>query len=232
MMKFFTADIHFSDALTMHTDNRPFKNIRQYDKFIVNNFNKTAHKGDIVYVVGDLLDCDGPNTYEWQKGLKLVKKIKADIVLIMGNNEDRVVKYFFNGDFEKFKQFCISNGIKGVYRSLVVDACGKKVNLVHQIKDGKKNMCNFFGHTHLCAGLYHPYGLCVSTDLNHFRLFSEEILSGYLQRKHDYWEPDDNTNYINPFIKEVNGKMVNIKQQKSKPWQAYAKHLKEDSQLD
>ncbi len=229
-MKFFTADIHFSDTLTMQTDNRPFKNIKEYDRFIVNNFNKTAKKGDTIYVIGDLLDCNGPNTYEWKKGLEQIKKINAELVLIMGNNEDRVVKYFFNNSFEKFKQCCFEHGIKQVYHSLIVEACGRKVNLVHQIKDGKKNMCNFFGHTHLCAGLYHPYGLCVSTDLNHFRLFTEELLSGYLQRKHDFWEPDDNLNYINPFIKMVDKKLVNVKQQKSKLWQDYARHLKEDGQ--
>ena len=231
-MKFFTADIHFADAFTMKTDNRPFRNIKEYDKFIVNNCNKTAKKGNTIYVVGDLLDCDGPDTHEWEIGLKQVKKINADIILIMGNNEDRIVKYFFDNNFEKFKHCCFEHGIKEVHRELIVETCGRKVNLVHQIKDGKKNMCNFFGHTHLCAGLYHPYGLCVSTDLNHFRLFTEEMLCGYLKRKHDYWEPDDNTNYVNPFIKLVDGKWVNVKQQKSKVWQDYAKHLKEDSQLD
>ena len=33
----------------------------------------------------------------------------------MGNNEDRVVKYFFNNDFDKFKEFCLSVGFKDVY---------------------------------------------------------------------------------------------------------------------
>ena len=215
-MKFFTADTHFCDSLTMREDNRPFKNIKAYDKFVIDNWNKTAKAGDTIYVVGDMIDCNEPNTFEWKQGLELIKKVKANIVLIMGNNEERVVKYFFDGDFNKFVAYCKQKGVKEVYDSLIVDACGRKVNLVHQIKDGKKNMCNFFRNTHLCSGLYHPYGLCVSIDLNHFRLFNEQILSNYLQRKHDYWEPDDNTNYINPFIKEIDGKVVNIKQQKSK----------------
>ena len=110
-MKFFTADIHFSDALTMKTDNRPFKNIKEYDKFIVSNCNKMAKKGDTIYVVGDLLDCDGPNTNEWKIGLKQVEKINADIVLIMGNNEDRVVKYFFDNSFNGFLHV-IEDGIE------------------------------------------------------------------------------------------------------------------------
>lgn len=223
-MKFFTSDIHFCDESTMRSDNRPFKNVKSYDKFIIKNFNKLAKKGDIIYVAGDLLDCDGPDTNEWIKGLNLIKKIKADIVLIMGNNEQRIIKYFFNNNYLAFVNFCKDYGIKEVHKSLDVEFGGKKFHLVHQIKDGDKRKINLFGHTHLCSGLYHPYGLCISTDLNHFSLFTEEIILGYLKRKIDFWEPDENTNYINPFLKIVNGEVVNIKLKRNKKYQEYLKN--------
>ena len=225
-MKFFTSDIHFCDESTMRSDNRPFKNIKSYDKFIIKNFNKMAKKGDIIYVAGDLFDCDGQDTNEWLKGLNLIKKIKADIVLIMGNNEQRIVKHFFNNDYMDFVKCCKEHGIKEVYKSLDVEFGGKKFHLVHQIKDGDKRKINLFGHTHLCSGLYHPYGLCISADLNHFRLFTEEIILGYLKRKFAYWEPDENTNYLNPFLKNIDGKWVNIKLTKNKEYQEYLKNNK------
>lgn len=220
-MKFFTADIHFCDEKTMKTDNRPFKSIKAYDNFIIKNFNQTAKATDTIYVVGDLFDCDGPDTNEWKQGLNLIKKIKAKIVLIVGNNEERVIKFFFNGDFNAFASHCKQYGISEVYKCLDVEFKNKKFHLVHQIKDGDKRKINLFGHTHLCSGLYHPYGLCVSTDLNHFRLFSEEIIMGYYDRKIKYWEPDVNTNYINPFLKEENGKIINIKLKNNKAYQEY-----------
>lgn len=222
-MKFFTSDIHFCDESTMRSDNRPFKNIKEYDKHIIKNFNKMAKKEDTIYVAGDLLDCDGPETDEWIKGLKLVKKIKAQIVLVMGNNENRIVKCFFNNDFDAFVDCCKQYGIKEVHKSLDVEFGGKKFHLVHQIVDGDKRKINLFGHTHLCSGLYHPYGLCISTDLNHFSLFTEKIILGYLKRKIDYWEPDGNTNYLNPFLKQINGKWVNIKLKGNKAYQDYLK---------
>ena len=222
-MEFFTADIHFSDPKTLKEDNRPFKTIKEYDNFIIKNFNKTAKKGDTIYVVGDLLDCNGPNTHEWLNGLKLIKKIKADVVLIMGNNEQRVVKLFFNGNYQMFVDACKSFGVKEVYKSLEIKCWGKRFNLVHEISKGKKNKFNLFGHTHLCSGLYHPYGLCVSTDLNHFRLYTKEILEGYMERKRDYWEQDPNTNYINPNIKEVDGKLIFKRQTKK-----YLEYLNEN----
>lgn len=223
-MKFFTADIHFCDERTMRADNRPFKTIKEYDNFIIRDFNKTAKSGDVIYAIGDLLDCDGPETDEWIKGLKLIKKIKADVVLIIGNNEKRIIKYFFDNDYNAFAECCKRNGIKEVYKSLDVEFCNKKFHLVHEIRFGDKRKINLFGHTHLCSGLYHPYGLCVSTDLNHFRLFTEEMIMGYYYRKIHYWEPDANTNYVNPFLKEENGKIVNIKLKGNKAYQEYLKY--------
>lgn len=224
-MKFFTADIHFCDGKTLGEDNRPFKNIKSYDSFIIKDWNKKAKSTDTIYVAGDLLDCNGAGTTEWIKGLKLIKKVKAKIVLIIGNNEQRIIKYFFNNDFEAFVKVCKEHGIEEVHKSLDIEMNGKKFHIVHQIKDGDKRKINLFGHTHLCSGVYHPYGLCVSTDLNHFRLFTPEIIMKYLQRKYDYWEPDDNTNYVNPFLKMVNGKVVNIKKN-NKIYQDYVKNNK------
>lgn len=222
-MYFFTADIHFADPNSMEEDNRPFKSIKAYDKFIIKDWNKTAKAGDTIFVLGDLLDCDGVSNTVWQKGLSYIKKIKADVVLIVGNNEERIIAKFFNGDFDAFAKHCVEHGIKSVHRSLVIELNGYKFNLVHQIMHGNKKYINLFGHTHLCSGLYNPYGLCLSTDLNHFRLFTEKILFDYLQRKYKYWEPDDNTNYPNPFIKKINGKWVNSKKQNAKEWQKYLK---------
>ena len=225
-MKFFTADIHFCDIGTILTDNRPFKSSKSYDNYVIKHFNKTAKIGDTIYVVGDLFKCDGLNSFEWVEGLKLIKKIKANIELVMGNNEQRIVKYFFNNNFNAFVEHCKQFGIKEVHKTLDVEFGGKKFHLVHQIKNGDKRKINLFGHTHLCLGLYHPYGLCVSTDLNHFRLFTEEIILGYLQRKYDYWEPDENSNFVNPFLKVENGKVVNIKQKNNKKYQHYVESNK------
>ena len=208
-MIYFTADTHFCDERTMKSDFRPFKRIKDFDNTIIKDWNKTAKKGDTIYVAGDLIDCNGPDTTEWIKGLKLVKRVKADIVLIIGNNEQRVIDFFFDGNYDNY-------GIKEVHKSLDIKINGKMFHIVHQIVDGDEKKINLFGHTHLCSGLYHPYGLCVSTDLNHFRLFTTDQIFSYLRRKHDFWEPDWYINYVNPFLKDVDGKIVNIKQKNNK----------------
>ena len=220
-MNYFTADIHFCDEKSMKSDNRPFKSIKSYDKFIVKDWNKTAKRGDNIYIIGDLFDCDDQNSTLYLDAVKLIKKIKANIILVIGNNEQRIIKYFFNNNFSAFVEFCKESGIKEVHKSLDIEVGGKKCFLVHQIKDGNKRKINLFGHTHLCSGLYHPYGLCLSCDLNHFRLYTEEIILGYLDRKVKYWEPDDNCNYANPFLKVKDGKIENIKKKGNATYEHY-----------
>ena len=76
-MKFFTSDIHFSDENTFKVDNRPFKNVKKYNQFVIKQFNKVAKKGDIIYVIGDLIDCDNEKSNQFFEALKYVKKNKS-----------------------------------------------------------------------------------------------------------------------------------------------------------
>ena len=106
-MKFFSSDIHFDDMDTIVNDNRPFKSTKSFDKYIIRTWNKQVKKDDVIYVIGDFVDCDGEGYDSWKKSLYNVKKIKASVILIMGNNEERVVKYFFDNDFEKFRMLSV-----------------------------------------------------------------------------------------------------------------------------
>ena len=127
---YFTSDLHLSDIYTLQSDLRPFKNTKQFDKVILKNINKQAKAGDTIYVVGDFIDCDGEGHEEWKKSILLVKKIKANVVLILGNNEERVIKYYFNNNFEEFKNFCLSIGFKDVVKTLILTLRDKEFYLV------------------------------------------------------------------------------------------------------
>jgi len=189
-MRYFTSDIHFSDKATLEADCRPFKNIKQYDKHIIKTWNKTAKKNDTIYVVGDLFDCDGPDFLSWQKAVEYVKKIKADIVLIMGNNEERIMNNFFSSDFELFKSFLISKGIKEVHPSLHIQLGDKNLYLTHNPINYKKDYINLVGHSHRSKGLWYLFGLSVTCDLNHYRLYSENDIFYQLRRKDLYMYTD------------------------------------------
>ena len=56
-MKYFSSDVHFSDPATLINDNRPFKSCEDFDKYIINLWNKQTTKRDTIYVIGDFVDC-------------------------------------------------------------------------------------------------------------------------------------------------------------------------------
>lgn len=193
-MIFFTSDIHFSDETTLKSDLRPFKNTKHFDKHIIKTWNKQAKKTDTIYVVGDLLDCDGENHDVWKKSSLLIKKVKANIILIMGNNEDRIVKYFFNNNFDLFKEYCLNLGIKEVYKNLTVKIKDNEFYLTHKPLDYNPDFINLFGHTHAAGGIYKPFGLNVSCDLHHYRLLSEDDIFHLLAKKEKFWNKDKHLN--------------------------------------
>lgn len=191
-MIFFTSDSHFLDETTFKIDNRPFKNVKQCDKFIIKTWNKQAHKNDTIYVIGDFVDCDNETSTSWKTALPYVKKIKADVILITGNNEDRIIKYFFNGNFEAFRQHCLNLGFKEVYKNLQIEILGQPVYLTHKPKDYKSGVLNLFGHMHRGGGIYKSFGFNIGCDLNHFRLYSTEDIKFLLYLKKDFWDKDEN----------------------------------------
>lgn len=193
-MNFFTSDIHFNDKYTLKGDLRPFKNIKHFDKSIIKIWNKQATKKDTIYVVGDLLDCDGEGFDGWKKSIQYIKKIKANVILVLGNNEERIIKYFFNNDFKLFREYCLNIGFKEVYKNLILNLRGVDFYLVHKPINYNPEYFNLFGHTHASGGLYKPFGLNVGCDLNHFRLFSEDDVFFIISKKKKFWDKDKNLN--------------------------------------
>lgn len=191
-MYYFSSDTHFNDENTLKTDNRPFKSVKECDKAIIKTWNKQVKKGDTIFVIGDFIDCDGEGYDGWKKSIHYVRKIKAPVILITGNNEDRVIKYYFNGNFEEFRKYCLEVGFKEVYKSLDISFNNTNFHLVHKPKHHKENVLNLFGHTHKSTGIYKPFGFNVSCDLNHFRLLSENDIMHYIYMKNKYWDEDSN----------------------------------------
>ena len=155
-MKFFTSDTHFYDNETLFIDDRPFSSAEEFDNFVINTWNSQVKKGDTIFVIGDFVDCDGEGYEGWRHSIKYVQKLKADVVLIIGNNEERVIKNWFDNDFDAFRKFCINAGFKEVYKNLVVDICDTKFFLTHKPEDRKDDMLTLFGHLHRSCGLYKP----------------------------------------------------------------------------
>lgn len=196
---YFTSDTHFGiDAYSiLKREMRLFDTPLEYINTQIKVWNMQVHESDTIYHLGDFCNYN-KDEIEWDSGLKIVKWVNAKVVLIIGNNEQRVVTEKFNNDFAKFEEYCKGIGFKGVYKSLdLTEAEGiklgnidKNVYLVHSPADCRDDCLNLFGHTHRAGGLYRKYGLNVGTDLNHFQLYSREDLDYLLSEKEQYWDND------------------------------------------
>ena len=189
-MNYFTSDLHLGDDVTIQVERRPFSSARVFDKFIINQINKQAKADDTIYVIGDMMDCDGLGFELWRKTIHYVKKINAKVVLIIGNNEERIVRHYFENDFNKFRELCLGLGYKDVVKNATLKIANKKFYLTHKPSECKKDMLNLFGHVHRQGGLYYPFGINVSCDLNFFRLYSEEDIKYMLARLWPHWKND------------------------------------------
>ncbi len=190
-MRFFTADTHFSlndYKGVIKRDFRPFKTNMQMNKKIISIWNKQAGKNDVIYHLGDFANYNSFDETSYSLCLKFVKKIKAKVILICGNNEERIIKKVYNGDFEKFKSALIEMGFKDVYKdNLQIEIDGKPVNMVHRPADHKQGMENLFGHIHNCV-FVKPYGFNVGVDNHYLKLFTENEIIDMFSRRTIYDE--------------------------------------------
>lgn len=182
MSLFFTADTHFCDDFALSfghikRDGRPFKDVNQMDRTMIRNFNKKAKKNDIIYCIGDFLNYNSFDLNSWKRGIKVVKKIKAKVVLIFGNQETRIMKEKFNDNYEKFKQFLLDAGFYEVYEKGLELECvdndkqNVKLYLNHYPSLTRKECFNLFGHIHNRCYVKR-YGINVGVDCNYFNLMS------------------------------------------------------------
>lgn len=90
-MKFYTSDLHLSHANIIKYEDRPFSDIQEMDKTLIDKWNAKVNKKDEVYILGDFAFCDG------DKANKLLMQLNGQKFLIKGNH-DRFLK---DKDFNK-----------------------------------------------------------------------------------------------------------------------------------
>lgn len=79
---FFTSDLHFGHENIIRFDNRPFSSVEEMDSELIRRWNEKVGKGDLVYVLGDMIwkthNDDAPT---------LLKRLNGQIILIRGNHD-------------------------------------------------------------------------------------------------------------------------------------------------
>lgn len=185
-MRFFTADSHFSlkDCTTVISrDFRPFKTLREMNRKIIKVWNKQVKRSDVIYHLGDFSNFNMFDQESYDKCYDLVRKIKADVVLICGNNEQRLIEKNFDGDFQKFRNYLLAKGFMDVIKDgIEINIQGQKFYLNHYPKNHKAGMENLFGHIH-GTGFVKPYGFNIGIDNKYLKMFSEDDIIEMVDRR-------------------------------------------------
>ena len=89
---FFTGDLHFGHANAIKSDDRPFSSVEEMDEELIRRWNNKVGKGDITYVLGDMI---------WKPrnddAASIIKRLNGQIILIKGNHD----KFLHNSAVKK-----------------------------------------------------------------------------------------------------------------------------------
>lgn len=174
MKFFFTSDSHFGQERTLKMSKRPFESVEEMDKTLIDNWNKTVTKDDIVFHLGDFGD------------LNTVKKLNGSIILVAGNYErdltkEQALEYgFYN--FSPYKEECS------------VSINEYSIAMTHRPQDLTNRTLtdfklNLFGHVHKLQ-MVRTYGLNVGCDCHNYAPIDLDTVLFYHNAINHYYDED------------------------------------------
>jgi len=160
---YFTSDTHFGSERTLKFSGRPFDTTKEMDRHIINEWNKTVKREDLVWHLGDF------------GNLNIAKYLNGKIILIKGNYEENIpdekLKEIFH-DVSSLARYCYNNGeLKYVCAHKPSDC---KAVLMKKRQE-QPDVFGLFGHIHGLQKVK-KWGYNVGTDPNHYRLVSMDQL--------------------------------------------------------
>jgi len=163
-MIWFTGDTHLGHKNILDYCSRPYKDIREHDEAIRDNWNEVVAKGDIVYHLGDLAFLRG-SRIRAERLAELINGLNGKIKLILGNHDKA----------KHIKKYGINVELLGAYYELTVQDSELKNQLVvlchYPFATWNKRMWgswNLHGHVHSKDLRYRPGQLDVGVDARNF----------------------------------------------------------------
>jgi calcineurin-like phosphoesterase family protein len=172
---FFTSDLHLNHENIIRYCHRPFLNLEEMDKTLIDNFNATVSNDDTCYILGDF--CLGDNA---DVASNFMNQLNGTKYLIRGNHDT-------DSKMNRYVENCKNLTVAGYVYMLKAD---NKHNfyvshypaLVSNTTDGqyKKFLWNLHGHLHSKTAIWNSEIACydVGVDAHNYKPVSlEEIIS-------------------------------------------------------
>lgn len=134
-MNFYISDTHLGHENIIRLSKRPFTNIEEMDKTIINNWNSVVSSHDDIYIVGDLI-------FKTKKGYEYyLEQLNGKKHLIVGNHDTKMLK-----------QPNIKRYFESINDLLTVNDGDYTIILCHyplaEWNGFFRNTYHFFGHIH------------------------------------------------------------------------------------
>ena len=175
---FFTADTHFGHKNIIRYCKRPFVDVEEMNETLIDSWNSTVGKDDIVFHLGDFAM---GGSAEWSRFLK---RLNGKIYLILGNHDMKTI----GKGFSRFEY---------VTMQMLINIGGQRIYLNHYpflcYGGAYRNTWQLFGHVHTSphrtgldsSRLAHlfPSQYDVGVDNNDFKPMSYEQVSAKIQEQ-------------------------------------------------
>ena len=83
-MIYFTCDLHLGHRGIIEMKNRPFQNVEEMYRILVDNYNEVVHKNDTVYFLGDI-----SHHTPIERVNELLSMMKGKKIHIKGNHDKK-----------------------------------------------------------------------------------------------------------------------------------------------
>lgn len=142
-MIYYISDTHLGDMRVFNKCSRPFTDLNEMEKAIVNNWNKKVGKEDTVYVLGDLAEDSYAHAIDVYAGLNGHKR------LLVGNHDLKML--------DKIEE---SNVFESIDFMTLIEDGGRKVCLCHypvmDWMEFSRGGYHVYGHIHNKTGKNDP----------------------------------------------------------------------------
>lgn len=135
----FSSDLHLNHSKIIEYCNRPFSNVEEMNKTIIDNWNKVVSPEDVVFCLGDIA-LGGSGAWN-----TLIPQLNGKIHLVLGNHDIRNWRESYKNLFES------------VTEQLTVEIDKKTFILTHfpllcyhGTWGTEMNVWNLHGHVHVC----------------------------------------------------------------------------------
>lgn len=143
-MIYYTSDLHFGHQNVIKFDNRPFDDIDEMDRTIIECWNSKVTNADTVYIIGDFA-FKNEKPEEWY-----LEQLKGKLHLIIGNHDGKLLENpIAMARFESVEKM-----------KHVVDG-NKQISLCHfplaEWNGFYKGRYHIFGHIHIRTNMAYQY---------------------------------------------------------------------------